>query len=308
MPRPPISTLFCINAAYAQHAAVCIISLLENNRDSAFEIAVVSTEPLGAAEEKLQRTVRPYANCTLRILHLGASSGMTLPVRALHYTIDTYTRLWVADFFPAHVDRVLYLDSDMVVVGHVGELWSTDLGDSVLGAVTIPGSTRCAAYGIPERFGYFQSGVLVIDLKRWRDDRIFDVLQDYISHNAEKIVDADQDVLNACLYDRRRVLPYIWNMIAPFYFNYHPLGISNSDLQAARRNARIIHFNGPAKPWSYLSRHPRRADYWKYLRLTEWRDYRPVDKSLVNWGKRTFGPLLPEAVRGMLKKSVSATG
>ncbi len=64
-------------------------------------------------------------------------------------------------------------------------------------AVTIPGSTRCAAYGIPERFGYFQSGVLLINLKRWREERIFDRLQDYVAHNAEKIVDADQDVLNA---------------------------------------------------------------------------------------------------------------
>ena len=303
MPRPSIPTLFCINAAYAQHAGVCIVSLLENNRDAFFEIVVVSTEPLGAGQEKLERTVRAYDNCTLTIMHLGASSGMTLPVRALHYTIDTYTRLWVADFFPDHVDKVLYLDSDMVVVGNIAELWNTELGDSVVGAVTIPGSTRCAAYGIPERFGYFQSGVLLINLKRWRGDRIFDVLQHYVAHNAEKIVDADQDVLNACLYDRRLPLSYIWNVIAPFYFSYHPLGIPDAELQTARRNARIIHFNGPSKPWSYLSRHPRRADYWKYLMLTEWRDYTPVDKSLVNWGKRTFGPWMPASVRALLKKA-----
>jgi lipopolysaccharide biosynthesis glycosyltransferase len=309
MPKGSIPTLFCINTAYAQHAAVCIISLLENNPESHFEIVVVSTEPLGAAQEKLDRTVRAYDNCTLKVMQLGASSGMTLPVRALHYTVDTYTRLWVADFFPDHVDRVLYLDSDMVVVGNIGELWNSDLGDSaVLGAVTIPGSTRCAAYGIPERFGYFQSGVLLINLKRWRSDRIFDVLQDYVAHNAEKIVDADQDVLNACLYDRRLPLPSIWNVIAPFYFDFHPLGIPNSELQAVRRNARIIHFNGPSKPWSYLSRHPRRMDYWKYLMLTEWRDYTPGDKNLVNWGKRTFGPVVPQSVRAFLKKARSVAG
>src|ERR1700689_2793501 len=98
MARPSIPTLFCINAAYAQHAGVCIVSLLENNRDSFFEIVVVSTEPLGAGQEKLNRTVSAYDNCTLKIMHLGASSGMTLPVRALHYTIDTYTRMWVAAF------------------------------------------------------------------------------------------------------------------------------------------------------------------------------------------------------------------
>lgn len=304
MPLPSIPTLFCINSAYGQHAAVCIVSLLENNRDRFFEIAVVSTEPLGAAAEKLQRTVRAYDHCSLKIMHLGASSGMTLPVRALHYTMDTYTRLWVADFFGADVDRVLYLDSDMVVVANIAELWNTDIGDCILGAVTIPGSTRCAAYGIPERFGYFQSGVLLINLKQWRGERIFDRLQDYIACNAEKIVDADQDVLNACLYDRRLPLPYVWNVIAPFYHNYHPLGISDLELQSVRRNARIIHFNGPSKPWSYLCRHPRRGDYWKYLKLTEWRDFRPPDKNLVNWAKW----MLPEPVRALLKKAASTTG
>jgi lipopolysaccharide biosynthesis glycosyltransferase len=303
MTRPTIPTLFCINATYGQHAAVCIVSLLENNPEAFFEIAVVSTEPLGAAEEKLRRTVGAYENCGLRVMHLGASSGMTLPVRALHYTMDTYTRLWVADFFGADVDYVLYLDSDMVVVGNISELWNTDIGDNILGAVTIPGSTRCAAYGIPESFGYFQSGVLRINLKRWRTERIFDRLQNYIAGNAEKIVDADQDVLNACLYDRRLPLPYIWNVIAPFYFDYHPLGISDAERRAVRENARIVHFNGPSKPWSYLSRHPRRADYWKYLRLTEWREFQPPDKSLVNWGKRTFGPVVPEPVRALLRRS-----
>lgn len=296
-----IPTLFCINAAYAQHAAVCIVSLLENNRTSFFDIVVVSTEPLGAGEEKLARTVARYDNARLNIMHLGASSGMTLPVRALHYTIDTYTRLWVANFFSPEVERVLYLDSDMVVVGSVAELWNVDLGEAVLAAVTIPGSTRCAAYDIPERYGYFQSGVLVINLKRWRRDGIFDLLQDYIAHNAAKIVDADQDVLNACLYDKRHPLDFVWNVIAPFYFKYHPLGISNAELRAVRRDARIIHYNGPSKPWSYQSNHPRRADYWKYLKLTEWRDYTPPDKSFVNWGKRTVGPLVPEAVRAFLR-------
>jgi lipopolysaccharide biosynthesis glycosyltransferase len=265
----------------------------------------VSTEPLGLGEEKLRRSIARYGNARLKILELGASAGMTLPVRALHYTIDTYTRIWVADFFAPEVERVLYLDSDMIVVGNVTELWNVELGPWVLAAVTIPGSTRCAAYDIPDRYGYFQSGVLVINLTRWRRERIFDALQIYIAQNADKIVDADQDVLNACLYDKRLALPFIWNVIAPFYFNYHPLGISNSELRTVRRNARIIHFNGPSKPWSYQCNHPRRADYWKYLRLTEWRDYRPPDRSLVNWGKRTVGPLVPASVRALLRKPTS---
>jgi lipopolysaccharide biosynthesis glycosyltransferase len=303
MPRNSIQTLLCINAAYAQHAAVCIVSLLENNPQSHFELVVVSSQPLGAGEEKLKRTIARYDNASLEIKYFGASSGMNLPVGSRHYTIDNYTRIWVADFFPPEVERVLYLDGDMVVVGNIDELWNVDLGQAVVAAATIPGSTRCAAYGIPERFGYFNSGVLVIDLTRWRRQQIFDVLRDYIANNADKLVDADQDALNACLFDKRRPVPFVWNVIVPFYFNYHPLGISKAELRQVRRDARIIHFNGPSKPWSYQCNHPRKAEYWKYIKRTEWRAFTPPDRSFANWGKRTFGPFVPQSLRALLKRA-----
>jgi len=300
-----IPTLFCINARYAKHAAVCMVSLLENNPATFFDLVVVSTGDLGGAAAKLRRTLAAYPNCALKTVRFDARSSIKLPVRA-HYSIDNYTRLWVAEFFPAAVAKVLYLDSDMIVTGDIGGLWRAALGDAVLGAVTIPGSTRCAAFGIPERYGYFNSGVMLIDLARWRREQIFARLIDYLAAHSDKIVDADQDVLNACLYDRRLPLPYIYNAIAPFFFDYHPMGMTEAEIVAVAAQARIIHFNGASKPWSYLCRHPRRAEYWHYLARTEWRDDGPEDRNLANWTKKTFGPFVPEALRAYVRARVSA--
>jgi lipopolysaccharide biosynthesis glycosyltransferase len=300
-----IPTLFCINARYAKHAGVCIVSLLENNPDFFFDLVVVSTGDLGAEAAKLRCTLAAYPNCALKTIRFSTRGGIKLPVRA-HYSIDNYTRLWMADFFPASVGKVLYLDSDMIVAGDIGGLWRADLGEAILGAVTIPGSTRCAAFGIPEDYGYFNSGVLVVDLARWRQENIFAQLLEYLGANSDKIVDADQDVLNACLYDRRLALPYIYNAISPFFFDYHPMGMSEAEIAAVRDQARIIHFNGASKPWSYLCRHPRRADYWRYLARTEWRDDEPEDRNFANWTKKTFGPLVPEALRNYVRARVSA--
>ena len=111
-----------------------------------------------------------YANGALKVTRLDTAASLALPLRA-HYSIDTYTRLWIADLFPEDVDKVLYLDSDIIVAGDIGALWRTEMGDAVLGAVTIPGSTRCAAFDIPESYGYFNSGVLLVNLARWRGDR-----------------------------------------------------------------------------------------------------------------------------------------
>jgi lipopolysaccharide biosynthesis glycosyltransferase len=299
-----IPTLFCINQRYAKHAAVCIVSLLEHNPWAFFDIVVVSTGDLGAEAAKLRRTLAAYPNCALKTIRFDAGVGVRLPVRA-HYSVDIYTRLWVADFFPASVSKVLYLDSDMVVTGDIGGLWHAELGEAVLGAVTIPGSTRCAPLGIPEKFGYFNSGVLLIDLARWRRENVLERLIAYLTANYDKIVDPDQDMLNACLYDRRLPLPYIYNAISPFFFDYHPLGIGDDELAAVRANARIVHFNGASKPWSYLCRHPRRAEYSRQLANTEWRDDEPEDRNFANWTKKTFGPLLPESLRNYVRAKVS---
>ena len=301
--RPVVPTLFCINAQYAQHGAVCIVSLLENNPAAFFDIVVVSTGDLGTEEAKLRRTLAAYTNCALKVTRLTAA-GIDLPVRA-HYSIDNYTRLWVAGFFPESVSKVLYLDSDMIVAGDIGPLWRTELGDNILGAVTIPGSTRCAAFDVPEEYGYFNSGVLTINLKAWRAENVFPRLIDYIDRNADRIVDADQDVLNACLYDRRVALPYIYNAISPFFFDYHPMGMTRAAIDEVRTDARIIHFNGASQPWNYLCRHPRRADYWRYLAHTEWRDAEPEDRNFSSWTKKIFGPLLPESVRAYVRAKVS---
>lgn len=300
-----VPTLFCINQRYAKHAGVCIVSLLENNPWAFFDIVVVSTGDLGGEAAKLRRTLAAYPNCALKTVRFNPRADIRLPVRA-HYSIDNYTRLWMSEFFPTSVTKVLYLDSDMVVTGDISGMWNAPMGDAVIGAVTIPGSTRCSAFDIPEQYGYFNSGVLIVDLARWRSEDIFTKLIDYLVAHHEKIVDADQDVLNACLYDRRLELPYIYNAISPFFFDYHPLGISADDLAAVRVNARIVHFNGASKPWSYLCRHPRRADYWRYLAGTEWRDDEPEDRNFANWTKKTFGPLLPEALRNYVRARVSA--
>jgi lipopolysaccharide biosynthesis glycosyltransferase len=297
-----IPVLMCINARYAQHAAVSIVSLLENNRDSFFDIVLVSTDELAGEAAKLRRSLARYGNHAVTVKHFGGSATVNLPVTAQHYSIDNYTRLWVSEFFSEETEKILYLDSDMVVVGDIKELWHSDVTEWIVGAVSIPGSDRCPIFGIPEQYGYFNSGVLLINLRRWRAEQVLARLLAYIEANSNKIIDVDQDVLNACLFDRRLPLPHIWNAISPFFFDHYSLGMTRRELRRIRREARIIHFNGVSKPWSYMCRHPRRSEYWKYLAKTEWRNYSAADKNAINWLKKHIGSRLPEEMRKYLKE------
>ena len=295
-PDQRIHLLLCCDRGYAQHLGVALISLLTNNPDLDFDVVVVSRENFGETENRLLKSLRSFRNFSLRFVLFQPPSDLNLPVRA-HYSIDNYSRLWVADFFPETVDRVLYLDCDLIVLGEVATLYGCDLGGNLIGAVSIPGSTRCGLLGIPETSGYFNSGVMVIDLKQWRATHAAQQLVQYVIANPEKLIDADQDALNACFFDRRKALSYIFNVITPFYFEYHPLGIDAGMLAEIRKNACIVHFNGASKPWSYMSRHPRRNDYLQYLRLSEWRDYVPPDRTLANMIKKRVANLMPTGMK-----------
>jgi lipopolysaccharide biosynthesis glycosyltransferase len=79
------------------------------------------------------------------------------------------------------------------------------------------------------------------------------------------------------------------------------LPLERAEIEAIRREALIIHFNGGSKPWSYFCDHPRRAEYEKYLRMTEWRDYVPPDRTPLNMLRKGISAILPDRVKGFLK-------
>jgi lipopolysaccharide biosynthesis glycosyltransferase len=292
--------LLCCNTPYFQHLSVVITSLAEHTTTRKVNVVVAIEQDSPEEMSKLQGSPHgcPHLSVSFRVFR--PDPELQLPIRA-HYTRDIYTRLWIADFFDATVERVLYLDCDMVIVGSLEKLWTTPLEGRTLGAVSIPGSTRCPMFGIPEAFGYFNSGVLLVDLARWRQTGVFQRVLDYILQNRAALIDPDQDALNATLYDERTQLDYIWNVTSPFYFDYHDLRLSPAQVQRVQQQARIIHFNGASKPWSFFSRHPRRGDYYRTLKLTAWSDFRPADRTPLNRLRRLVGMLLPDIVKRRLK-------
>jgi lipopolysaccharide biosynthesis glycosyltransferase len=295
-----IRILLCCNDNYLQHMGVFLASLLENNRRPEFEILVVSTAEFGPDAQKLWRLAGRYGNCRLMHRTFRAPTDAKLSIRA-HYTADIWTRLWVGDFFSPEVDRVLYLDCDMVVLGDLRELWAADLRGRMLGAVPIPGSTRGATLGIPENYGYFNSGVMLIDLRQWREEKALERVLTFARETELTLIDPDQDALNSCFFDQWTALPHNWNVISPYFFRSYPLGLSDTALAEIAANAKIIHFNGHSKPWTYMSNHPRKDEYYKYLSLTEWRDFAPADRTLANIFLKNAAPLVPASLKRLLR-------
>lgn len=307
MPRADrVHTLLCTNALFLQHAAVCIASLLSNNPELFFDIVIVSrpTETLDAA--KLRRSLAKFPNHALSFRDFAIPPTLILPLKAMtHYTLDTYVRFWVGEFFSADVNRVLYLDADMVVVGNIAPLWQVDLEGALIGAVDIPGSDQgVRQLEMRMEDGYFNAGMLVIDLQQWRTTEACETVLKYVQDHPERI-SYDQDALNACFYRRTKRLDYKWNVIRPFYREPTPLPLGRAEIERIRRDALIIHFNGGSKPWSYFCDHPRRSEYSKYLGMTEWRDYIPPDYTPLNRIRKLTSAALPQPLKNLFKSAIT---
>jgi UDP-glucose/galactose:(glucosyl)LPS alpha-1,2-glucosyl/galactosyltransferase len=174
-----------------------------------------------------------------------------------------YHRMLVPDLLPTHIDRVIYLDADLLFLDDIEHLWCADISGSVVGAVqdaVIPhvssplGLSRFRALGFDRRDPYFNAGVLVVDLHAWRQHRVRDRAVDYAQRHRRSINMADQDVLNAVLHGRWTQLDDRWNIIggAVGRAHFRARGIAPSRITTALRDPAIIHFAGFLKPWQYL--------------------------------------------------------
>ena len=283
-----ITIVTACDNAYAQHASVFLRSLFVQNSDACFRIFIIVPDNF-VHHEAIERTVGAHNAC---VQFLSVAANDIGPVKITHYvTTASYFRLLVGSLLPDHVERIIFFDPDIVINGPIRELWDIDLQDQVLAAAVDVTQNPLihARLELSATSQYFNSGVLVINLRRWKTDRIGEQALEFALRFPERISLSEQCALNHVLDGDFKKLPEHWN----FQMGRLPATDRRKYAEACRslRSAAVIHFSGRRKPWLYLSNHPMKWLYWKYLRQTEWRSYRPPDRNLRNVGRRIIWSL-----------------
>jgi lipopolysaccharide biosynthesis glycosyltransferase len=182
-----------------------------------------------------------------------------------HLTPTTYARLLIPDLLPRSVRRAVYLDGDVLVRDDLSPLFHVELGAAAFGAVRDFASPRsdnesASAHGPVEPKPFFNPGVLVTDLGRWRTEGFGDRALEFARSSTEPLPYADQDAMNAVAKSHDWFeLDFRWNVqVLLMYRPELPRTHLTSWLYYNRvdlyRNAAVIHFNGlpkPWQPWSY---------------------------------------------------------
>ncbi|MDO4628486.1 MAG: glycosyltransferase family 8 protein [Planctomycetia bacterium] len=275
-----INIAFASDNGYVQHMGCCIASILANSRaEEQLHFYILDG---GISEENKNRVekLRQISPCEIEWLKPDMNLLKGCPIIS-HFSINTYLRLLLPEMLP-NVDRLIYMDCDMIVTSSLAELWTTDLQGRSLGVVSeFLEYTQDENYQRYKRdLNYevtFNAGMLLMDMTRLHESQKFRTALQWTIENAERIACADQDALNTVFADDCLYLPFRWNIqIRPQYvMKCLPFVKDEEVKRTLAESVGIIHYLSGEKPWHYLYYEPQRGFYWKYLQLTEWKDYRP---------------------------------
>jgi lipopolysaccharide biosynthesis glycosyltransferase len=244
-------------------------------------------------DRELQDRVDRAASSRVRVHWIDATTPLLSQAhRPPHLPLATLFRLRLEELLPADTDRVIYVDCDVVVRRPLTELWQLDLGDTLLGAVRdpfmpwagAPHNLDWRAVGIPPDTRYFNGGLLLIPLRRWRECAVSErALQLVVQH---QFGDAEQGALNVVAAGNWTALHPRWNLQAAHIVtdeSYAWVVESPARLEEARRDPAVLHLTrGPwRKPWDdrgavgAQAPHPWREEWFEELDRTDWAGWRP---------------------------------
>lgn len=303
-----MNILFSSDNNYAQHLGVAIYSLLNNNREeSEIAVYVVDNDIFPDNRSRLKEIIACFQNASIVFIPFTKWKDSLHLNMGWPISLSSYARLFVASMLPIDVEKVLYLDCDMIITASLQDLWNYDLKGNVIAAVQDAVGDRIKnAVGLLQEESYFNAGMLLIDLKSWRENQCEKKCIGFIVENHGQVTHHDQGVLNGVFRNEWTRLPVKYNVMTIHYFfnlrqinkyfENHSEFYTTEEIEEAKRTPTILHFTPSftTRPWVASCKHPMRKLYWDYLHYTPWRSASPQkdeDKwtvKLINWRYRTL--------------------
>lgn len=279
-------TLYLVLAAddnYARPMAVTIASAL-HNLDSEWSAT------LYLLSDNISLTKRRRIENVVAVSPTEASlEWIDLDVEVLSHapykdrlSRTVYAPLWIPELLPDRCRKAIFLDCDLLVRESLSNLWRRPMKDKPLIAARdlwIPhlssknGVSNDAEPGLAPDAPYFNSGVLIYNVEKWRQHDLQSKCAEYLFNNRDGIGMEDQEVMNAVLANDWSPLPLSWNV-------HHHIGTNGwkervkewpdssfkrtvrSEYKQLLSDAKILHFAGPAKPWNIDRHHHKEAPQW----------------------------------------------
>lgn len=271
--KKEIVIFFTIDNKFAKYCSVTIASILANsNSDENFIFGILSSD-LSEKSKNNIRKLKKIKNFEIKFFNVDNSIFSAYDTPNYISSSASLYRYLIPNLSP-EFDKVLYLDSDIIVKSSLFDLFNTDLKDTYIGGVEDfhwnMGNKRLKLNSnISEP--YFNSGVLLINSKKWREENLFDKLIEQTKKlNPYMLEQTDQDAINIVCKNKKTVLDPKYNLLACFEDRRFFTSYSKKQMDEAITSPVIIHYSGPIKPWNRkcFPTNEFAYEYYKYLKFT----------------------------------------
>lgn len=277
-----MNLVYASNDHYARHLAVSMVSVLDQNQEAdQITIYVISIGLSADSRQRLGEIADRYKR-KLQFVELNdIRERFDYDIDTRGFDISAMGRLFIGQLLPAEMERVLYLDCDTVVVRSLEKLWKMDLKGHTVGAVMEPTIYEAVKKDIKlgKKTPYFNSGVLLIDLARWRSSQAEKRILDFYREKEGRLFACDQDAINGALKGDIVSIPPKYNFFPNYrYFSYENLvrhspsygAVTKEMFVKAKKHPAIIHFMGDERPWIAGNLNHYHKAYDRYLAMTPW--------------------------------------
>jgi lipopolysaccharide biosynthesis glycosyltransferase len=275
--------LYATDKNYCELCAVSLYSLLSHLKGEAV-IHIIESN-LEERKADLQKIADEF-NSKIEFIPIDDISRRLVEAGIPPYRggYSPYARFFISDYVSE--GRVLYLDCDTLCHGDLLEFWNMDLGDNYCGAVTdAVGEHYYELFDMNKTSRYCNSGMVLFDLKRWREDGMEDKVADYVRKKNGFVFFMEQSVMNIVLQDRIKILHPKYNtytLISALsnqelrWLRHCKRLYGKEELEEAKRDPRLIHLTNlflvKGRPWIEGNNHPYKEIFMSYRTLTPWKN------------------------------------
>lgn len=248
-----ISVLLSADEHYARYCAVTILSVLKNTSSPEKLHFYILSPDISQNNFNRIKHLCYHFNALVSVISVDLSLFQDFPSFQKHFNLNNYSRLCGPDLCQ-HLERMIYLDCDIVVLADITDLFNFELNGNPIGAiphVQLPYQDIFRKnFQVEGEDTYFNSGVILIDNLSWRQNQYSKTVLQCCIENTGNLIFADQDALNAVFWQNYCHLPGVWNVEARLY-QEKLLGLpQNEEITQRIQNPKIIHYTGSDKPWS----------------------------------------------------------
>lgn len=230
-----INIAYGIDDNYARCMATSIVSFCINNKNRNICFYIVASDLSDKTKIKLKVLAKDY-NINIIIYEINKGFFRDMPI-VHEISLATYFRILLPNLV-LDVDKLYYVDADIICLKDADSLFNINLEDNIIAAVPDSkkmNNKRNKALNLRQHI-YFNAGVLIIDIKKWNDNKISDKILTVINNYRNIIKYEDQDALNIVLSKKVKYISKIFNCIT----------LSDVD----NKEIILLHFANHPKPWS----------------------------------------------------------